>query len=67
MIEKYKKIDYECRISNDFDEIVCSIVEFMKSSRIKYDHCDGQFRTDQTLNNHLEYFHRIIEEDSYRT
>ena len=31
----------------------------MKFVRIKRDRCDNQFKTYQTLTNHLEYFHRI--------
>ena len=34
----------------------------MKYVRIKRDRCDNQFKTYQTLTNHLEYFHRIHKE-----
>ena len=49
-------------ISNGYDDIICSIVEFMIGARIRYDHCNCQFKTDKILNNYVKYFHKIIEE-----
>ena len=48
-------------IPNGDDDIICSIVEFMIGVRIRYDHCNRQFKTDKILNNYVKYFHKIIE------
>lgn len=36
--------------------------EFMKDVRIKCDHCNIQFKTDETFGTHLKYIHKIVEE-----
>lgn len=41
MMEKYYDKGYKCMISNNYDNIICEINDFMNSVRIKCDHYEN--------------------------
>jgi prophage antirepressor-like protein len=59
MIKKYKRNGFKTLISNDYDQCIMEIVEYMRNTRVKCDHCSRKFKTRQTLEKHLKHFHRI--------
>ena len=59
MLEKYKMNNKKVLLSNDYDECLLAIIDYFKDVRIGCQHCCGKFKTQQTLGNHLKYFHRI--------
>jgi prophage antirepressor-like protein len=45
-------------ISDDYDEIITEIIEYMRERRICCVHCSRKFKTEASKNQHLKYFHR---------
>lgn len=60
MIEKYKQNNYKVMVSNNYDLILMSIIEYFHNVRIACPHCDGKFKNNSTLKNHKKYFHKIL-------
>lgn len=46
-------------LSNDYDEIITQIINYMRDIRIICVYCSRKFKTIETLNNHHKYIHRI--------
>ena len=59
MKENYELNGFKTLISNNYDEVITSIIEFMRDTRVKCPHCNGKFKSSKTLKNHLKGFHRI--------
>jgi len=59
MCDKYKLNNYKTLISNDYNECIMQIIEYMRNTRIKCPNCSRKFKTSNSLNNHLTSFHRI--------
>jgi prophage antirepressor-like protein len=59
MEQKYKLNGFKTLISNDYNECIFQIIEYMRDVRIKCPHCCGKFKTNNSLNNHLISFHKI--------
>ena len=60
MKENYEMNGFKTLISNSYDEVITSIVEYMRDIRVKCSHCSSKFKSSKTLKNHCKYFHRII-------
>ena len=56
----YENNNFKTLISNSYDEIVISIIEYMRETRVKCNHCNCKFKSMKTLKNHQKGFHRII-------
>ena len=56
----YENNNFKTLISNSYDEIVISIIEYMRETRVKCNHCNCKFKSIKTLKNHQKGFHRII-------
>ena len=59
MLEKYRQNNHKVVVTNDYDECIIELIDYFKHVRIGCKHCNGKFKTQQTLGNHLKYFHRI--------
>ena len=59
MQKKYELNGFKTLISNNYNEILFQIVEYMRDTRLKCLHCSKKFKNTTTLNNHLKYFHKI--------
>ena len=58
-LERLKLRDYHCFLSDDYDEIIKEINNYMMTRRIKCQFCKRKFKSEITLNNHKKYFHKI--------
>jgi prophage antirepressor-like protein len=59
MLTKYKRNSFKVLVSNNYDECILEIHEYMKNTRIQCQYCSGKFKNNNTLQNHLSGFHRI--------
>ena len=59
MQKKYELNGFKTLISNNYNDILFQIVEYMRETRLKCLHCSKKFKNTTTLNNHLKYFHKI--------
>ena len=46
-------------LSNDYDEILTEIINYMRDTRILCVYCNRKFKNVETLKNHHKYIHRI--------
>ena len=46
-------------LSNDYDEILTEIINYMRDTRIICEFCNRKFKSVETLTNHHKFFHRI--------
>ena len=58
-LERLKLCGYFCYLSNDYDEVIKEINNYMMTRRIKCNNCRRKFKNEVTLNKHIIYFHRI--------
>ena len=56
----YENNNFKVLISNSYDEIITSIVDYMANTRIKCNHCQCKFKSVKTLKAHEKGFHRMI-------
>ena len=59
MQSKYAQNNFKTLISNDYNQIIVEIIEYMREVRIKCNHCKTKFKNNQTLTKHLLSFHKI--------
>ena len=59
MLRSYKNNGFQILMSNDYDQIIETILNYFKDVRIKCCHCKSKFKTKATLANHLTGFHKI--------
>jgi len=60
MKSQYESNNFKVLISNNYDNIITEIIEYMRNTRVKCHHCIGKFKTLKTLHNHCRYFHKIL-------
>jgi prophage antirepressor-like protein len=60
MKTQYETNNFKTLISNSYDQIITEIIKYMSDTRLKCLHCNGKFKSSQTLKNHLKGFHRIL-------
>jgi hypothetical protein len=58
MLKKYKRNNFKTLITNNYDECILQIAEYMRDTRINCDHCSRRFKSNKTLQNHLTCFHK---------
>lgn len=58
-IQKYRDQDYHVVVSNNYDDIIRALNDYIKDIRIKCQHCNCKFKNISTLKNHHKYFHRM--------
>ena len=46
-------------LSNDYDEILTEIINYMRDTRILCVYCNRKFKSVETLTNHHKFFHRL--------
>lgn len=46
-------------LSNDYDEILTEIINYMRDTRVLCVYCNRKFKSVETLTNHHKFFHRI--------
>jgi prophage antirepressor-like protein len=56
----YENNNFKTLISNNYDQIITSIIEYMRDTRVKCMHCQCKFKSMKTLSKHISGFHRII-------
>jgi prophage antirepressor-like protein len=61
MMEQYRKLKYKVLISNDLFEIISKLTSYIKNIRLPCTHCNGKFKTNETLKNHLVHFHHMTQ------
>ena len=59
MLQQYRLNGYKMSVSNDYDRILESIVEYFRDVRISCLHCSKRFVSSISLNNHIKHFHKI--------
>ena len=58
-LERLTLRGYRCFLSDDYDDIINEINNYMMTRRIKCNNCRRKFKNELTLNKHRIYFHRI--------
>ena len=58
-LERLKLRCYYCYLSDDYDDVIREINNYMMTRRIKCDYCKRKFKNEITLHNHKKYFHKI--------
>jgi prophage antirepressor-like protein len=59
MLEMYEHNGFKTLLSNDYDLIVETILNYFQDVRLRCNHCSGKFRTWNSLNNHIKHFHKM--------
>lgn len=59
IIKHFKTLEYKTIISNDYDKIIITLNDYIRSIRIPCEYCKCNFKTNGTIKSHLRYFHRI--------
>ena len=57
-LKSYEDNNYKCLISNDYDHIITSIIEYMRGISVKCKYCSRMFKSNESLRSHHKYFHR---------
>lgn len=59
MKSQYEQNNIKTLISNNYDEILKHIIDYMRDTRIKCMHCKSKFKSTKTLHNHCKHFHKL--------
>ena len=57
MLRQYQNNGFKTLISNDYDQIIEQIIEYLRDVRIKCSYCPRRFISPQSLRNHIKSFH----------
>ena len=60
MLKLYENNGFKTLLSNDYDECVKTIIEYFQEIRIKCEYCSKRFKSQNSLECHLKWFHKII-------
>ena len=58
-LERLALRGYRCYLSDDYDDVIKEINNYMMTRRIKCQYCKRKFKNEITLHNHKKYFHKI--------
>lgn len=58
-LQMYNRAKFKTLVSDEYDVVVLELVNYFNSTRLCCPHCCKRFKTEQTLSEHLKYFHRI--------
>lgn len=59
MQKKYEMNNFKTLISNDYNETIFQIIEYMNETRIRCSYCSRKFKNSTSLKSHLTHFHKI--------
>lgn len=59
-IEKKRKNKYNVLVSNDYDEIIVTILKYLDNLRLECEYCIKRFKTEESRNKHIIFFHKHI-------
>lgn len=59
MLKKFKDNGFKTLLTNDYDECIITVIEYMKDIRIACKYCNRKFKCDDSRRNHYEGFHKI--------
>ena len=59
-LERLQLRGYFCYLSDDYDDVIREINNYMMTRRINCQYCKRKFKSEITLSNHKIYFHKII-------
>jgi hypothetical protein len=59
-LERLTLREFRCNLSDDYDDVIREINNYMMTRRIKCQYCKRKFKNENILNNHKIYFHKII-------
>ena len=54
----YARNNFKTMLTNNYDDIVVSIIDYMADTRICCPYCQRKFKTEQSLQTHVTHFHR---------
>ena len=60
MQTQYELNNFKVLISNNYDEVITSIIEYMRGTRVKCIHCSSKFKSSTLLKKHYNTNHRVI-------
>ena len=58
-LERLTLREYICSLSDDYDDVIREINNYMMTRRIKCQFCRRKFKNENTLQKHKIYFHKI--------
>ena len=58
-LERLKLRGFFCYLSDDYDDVIREINNYMMTRRIKCQYCKRKFKNEITLHNHKKSFHKI--------
>ena len=56
----YARNNFKTMLSNSYDDIVLSIIDYMANTQICCAYCQRKFKTEQSLQAHITHFHRCL-------
>ena len=59
VLKKLSNNRYKTMISNDYDDIICTVIEYFRDVRVVCKYCNNCFLSDDSLKSHLIHFHKI--------
>ena len=54
----YARNNFKTMLTNNYDDIVVSIIDYMANTRICCAYCQRKFKIEQSLQTHVTHFHR---------
>ena len=60
VIQQFKKLNFKTIVSNNYDEIIIKLTDYIREIRIQCDYCKNKFKSEQSLKSHHIHFHRIL-------
>ena len=61
-LENYRQAGFQTIVSDDYDNILLTVFEYMQNVRICCNMCGRKFKTNETLTRHCAKFHRTCAE-----
>ena len=58
-LKQMEASNYMVLVSNNYDEILMTLINYLNDSRLSCDYCARRFKTRTTLGNHCRVMHRI--------
>ena len=59
ILQQYQNNGFKTLVSNDYDQIIEQIIEYVRDVRILRSHCPKRFISFQSLRNHIKSFHKM--------
>ena len=59
MLQQYQSNGFKTLVSNDYDQIVEQIIEYLRDVRLLCLHCLRRFISPQSLSNHIKFIHKM--------